>query len=171
MFIAQMSGYPGSGKSTLAKQIAKRMEVIVVDKDIMKTCMLQANVDNGVASKVAYDIAYMLCDYYLELGKSVIMDSPCYHDENLKNGMNLARKHNAKYKYIECEIKDYDIINNRLETREAMLSQATFVSTKEAFLDSFDRIKRPENIDACIVDATLPYEQFVDKVIKYLEDN
>lgn len=39
--------------------------------------------------------------------KSVIIDIPCYYEEGLNNGIHVAKKHGAYYKYIECRVDDY----------------------------------------------------------------
>lgn len=42
MFFLQMSGFPGSGKSTLSREIARRLDAVIVDHDVTKTALLES---------------------------------------------------------------------------------------------------------------------------------
>lgn len=44
MFLLQMAGFPGSGKSTIAQLIAKHTNSIVIDRDVIKSSMLNAGI-------------------------------------------------------------------------------------------------------------------------------
>lgn len=37
-----MSGLPGSGKSTLSREIARRLDAVIVDHDVTKTALLES---------------------------------------------------------------------------------------------------------------------------------
>lgn len=50
MFLLQMSGFPGSGKSTLAKEISKHIDVVVVDRDVIKSSMIASGVDLDIVA-------------------------------------------------------------------------------------------------------------------------
>lgn len=116
-----MSGFPGSGKSTLARQISQAAGAVIVDHDISKTAImkslsLQGNtMESRAIGQLSYDVDWSLVDFYLSNGHSVIMDSPCLYSNVLETGLELARKYQKRYKYVECYIEDIEIIRNRLK--------------------------------------------------------
>ncbi|WP_066499660.1 AAA family ATPase [Abyssisolibacter fermentans] len=95
MVLIQMAGFSGSGKSTLAKEISKYFDVIILDRDVIKTSMMEAGVDLNIVANASYHTTFCLCSYYLSLGRSVIIDTPCFHCETLNTGINIAKKYNA----------------------------------------------------------------------------
>jgi len=125
MVVIQMAGFPGSGKSTISKEVAKRLNAIVIDKDILKSSMLENGLSNETSSKLAYDVMFDLGKFYLEQGRSIVLDTPCYYDEIIENGMKLSKDYNTEYKFLDCIVKDYDIIDKRLKLRKNMTSQIT----------------------------------------------
>jgi len=130
MIILQMAGFPGSGKSTISKEIARRINAIVIDKDILKSSMLENGLSNEISSKLAYDVMFDLGKFYLEQGRSIVLDTPCYYDEIIVKGMKLSKTYNAEYKYLHCFVEDYEIINERIKLRKNMISQITEYSLK-----------------------------------------
>ena len=107
IFLVQMAGYPGSGKSTLSKKIANRTGAIVIDRDIIKSTMINSKIPNDIAADVSYNVVFDLAEFYLGMGKSVIIDTPCYYETGLNNGIGIAKKYGVDYKYIECRVEDY----------------------------------------------------------------
>ncbi len=167
MFLLQMAGFPGSGKSTLAKEISKYINAIVIDRDIIKSSMIESGVDLDIVASASYDVVFSLCKYYLGINKSVIIDTPCYYDDSLNNGINIANEYNAEYKYIECKVEDFNIVNNRLKSRKRSVSQIESTE-KERFLEALEKSKLPTKTDYLIVDSSLPIESYIQKVLKYI---
>ena len=167
MFLLQMAGFPGSGKSTLAKEISKYINAIVIDRDIIKSSMIESGVDLDIVASASYDVVFSLCKYYLGINKSVIIDTPCYYDDSLNNGINIANEYNAEYKYIECKVEDFEIVNNRLKYRERSVSQIDSTE-KGRFLEAQEKSKLPTKTDYLIVDSSLPIESYIQKVLKYI---
>ncbi len=130
MIILQMAGFPGSGKSTISKEIANRINAVVIDKDILKTSMLENGLSDEISSKLAYDMMFDLGAFYLEQGRSIVLDTPCYYDEIIVKGIKLSKTYNAEYKYLDCFVDDFDIIDERIKLRENMTSQITKPSLK-----------------------------------------
>ena len=80
MFLCQMSGIPGTGKSILARRICQITNAVLLDLDVIKSSILASvenNIDFKFAGKVAYEMIFKLTDSNLEIGNSVIIDSPC----------------------------------------------------------------------------------------------
>lgn len=173
MYFCQMSGFPGSGKSTLARLISKNTGAIVIDHDIVKTALLESiddNIDAKIAGKVSYHIEWSLIDFHLSQGQSVILDSPCLYIEGVEKGSSLTKKHNAKYKYVECYLNDMDEINYRLKNRIRMISQIQQITSKEGFKNAVDNSKRPPNVKCFIADTSQPIDNYIIEVIKYINE-
>jgi predicted kinase len=168
MFLLQMAGFPGSGKSTLAKEISKNMDIVVIDRDVIKSSMLESGVDSDVINNASYHVAFSLCKYYLSINKSVIIDTPCYYEETLENGIKIADQYNAEYKYIECRVEDFNEVSNRLKSRERSISQIESAE-EDRFLGAIDRSKKPNDKSYLTVDSSLPIEAYFQKVIDYLQ--
>jgi predicted kinase len=167
MFLLQMAGFPGCGKSTLAKEISKHIDVVVIDRDVIKSSMIESGVDLDIVASASYDVVFSLCKYYLGINKNVIIDTPCFYDDSLNNGINIAIKYDAEYKYIECRVEDFEVVNNRLKSRKRSISQIPSTE-KESFLGAMDKSKRPTKTDYLIVDSSLPIESYIQKVLNYI---
>jgi predicted kinase len=168
MFLLQMAGFPGSGKSTLAKEISKHIDVVIIDRDVIKSSMIKSGVASEIVASASYDVVFSLCNYYLESNNNIIIDTPCYYFDSLNNGIDIANKYNAEYKYIECKVDDINVVNNRLMSRNRSISQIE-IADKERFLGSVNKSKRPTETDYLIVDSSLPIETYIAKVLNYIK--
>lgn len=172
MFFLQMSGFPGSGKSTLAKQISELTNAVIVDHDISKTALLEAledqNLSMNILGKTSYHIDWALIDSYLGQGFSVIFDAPCLYEEMVEMGEQLCLKYKIKYKYVECYVDNYELIQQRLLTRERKLSQIEG-TTYEAFKHAIQQSKKSDKYEYLIIDSSKPMETYLNKVIEYIK--
>jgi predicted kinase len=123
MFLLQMSGLPGSGKSTVAAHVVAEYGAVALDLDVIKTAVLDAGVDPAGSGKPAYEVLYAMARHLLGQGHAVIIDSPCVWPRILSEGMRIAKDHNASYKYIECQVRDLKVIEERLARRAQLRSQ------------------------------------------------
>lgn len=167
MFLLQVSGYPGSGKSTLAKEISKYVDVVIIDRDVIKTAMIDSGIDMSIIAESSYSIVWALCKYHLKNNKNVIIDSPCYYKETLMNGISIAHEYSADYKYIECRTEDFVLINKRLKTRKRLLSQIDSTNEK-TFLNKLEKSIKPDNNRFLVIDSSLSIESYINKVIEYI---
>jgi predicted kinase len=174
MFFVQMSGFPGSGKSTLARQIAKSSGAVLIDHDIVKSALLQtieaSSIDSKDAGKISYSIEWSLIDFHLSMGQNVIFDSPCLYEEMVDKGTFLTKKYQAKYKYVECYLNDFNQINDRLKTRERMISQIKEINSVEAFQYTIENSKRPAESTYLVVDTSQPFENYFQEVMNYINE-
>lgn len=172
MFFLQMSGFPGAGKSTLAREIATRSTVVIIDHDVTKSSLMKSlqnelslNINLG---KVAYDLDFDLVEYHLSLGLNVILDSPCLYEEIITKGTTLAKKYNAKYKYIECTLNDFQLTNARLSERQAKVSQIKKVTDEKNYLHTLNHTKYPEDCQYIKVDTKQSIDCYIDDVMAYI---
>lgn len=174
MFFLQMSGFPGSGKSTLSRHIAKRLNAVIVDHDIVKSSLMKSieetPLDPKMAGKIAYDIDWSLVEFHLSLGANVILDSPCLYDELIQKGTRLAETYGASYKYVECYLDDMTAINQRLQQRERLPSQIAEVLSPEAFTHTLANSKKPVGHETLIVDTAQPLDAYFQEVTDYLKN-
>ena len=173
MFFLQMSGFPGAGKSTLAREIAKRKIVVIVDHDVTKSSLMKS-FQNELhpqlnLGKVAYDLDFALVEHHLSLGQNVILDSPCLYEGIITKGTALAKKYQADYKYIDCNLNDFKLTNSRLNERQAMVSQIKEVRVETNYLHTLKHTKYPEDYRSITVDTKQPIDAYMDAVMAYLE--
>lgn len=172
MFFLQMSGFPGSGKSTLSREIARRLDAVIVDHDVTKTALLEStaqySLDPELAGRVAYDLDWALVEFHLSLGRNVILDSPCLYDVMIDRGLSMTTNNGATYRYIECLIDDIDEINRRLRERERKLSQISSVSPED-FQQTVAASKKPPFMHTLTIDTNRPLETYLPDAIAYLQ--
>lgn len=180
MFLLQMSGVPGSGKSTVAAYVADTYGAVAVDYDVIKTALLDAGVDVAGSAGPAYEVMYALARRVLGQGHDVIMDSPCFWPRILTEGMEIAREHDATYRYIECQVRDLKLVDERLRQRPRLRSHRRgvnhppvdlgdeLVDGKALFHDGMNRIQRPSD-NYLQLDMHRPLSELLPKVDAYLK--
>lgn len=172
MFFLQMSGVPGSGKSALTKAIRDRLNVVVVDHDVTKTALLEKmgeNITMEVAGQVSYHIDWSLIESFLSQNHNVILDSPCLYEEMIERGINLAKKYNSKYKYVECLNEDFSSVNDRLKSRNRKISQIENIESYDTFIKAVNNSKRPPNNNYLVVDSSKPVDSYIKSVVDYIQ--
>lgn len=167
MFLLQMSGFPGSGKSTLAQRIAKHTNSIVIDRDVIKSSMLNSGIKDQLLADASYLVVFDLAGYYLSKGISVIIDTPCYYKNTVNNGLELCSKHNSVYKYIECKVDSYEEIERRIKTRKRLATQIS-ETTRERYNNSLDKSVKPVSTDVLVVNSTTDKHYNMDIILNYI---
>jgi predicted kinase len=118
-----MAGMPGSGKSALARLIGQTTGAVVLDKDVLKTAVLEAGVDDDQrAGKVAYEAFFALADHLLGQGLSVVLDSPSFYETIPARGAAIAQSRMIPYYFIECVCADREELARRLRDRPRLRS-------------------------------------------------
>ena len=177
----QMSGAPGSGKSTTAKLLAKSIEAVVIDQDIIKTSALGHKIEFQTAAALAYGLCWDMAEDMMKQEHSIIIDSACNYDEILAGGTALAQKYGYSYLYVECRVNDIDLLDKRLRTRPGLRSQrkgvdlppsdAGDVSHSENGRTLFQRWieepKRPDN-NRIVVDSSGNLENCRDYILEQI---
>ena len=168
MFLLQMAGFPGSGKSTLATEITKYTNSIIIDRDVIKSSMLNAGIQDPLLTDTSYMIVFDLAEHYLSKGISVIIDTSCYLEETLKKGLKLCKRYNCQYKYIECRVDDYEHIERRVRGRKALASQLR-EPTIEKYENLLGKSIKPEDLDTIIVNTTSEEDYIMEDILAYLK--
>ncbi|MHB8376053.1 MAG: AAA family ATPase [Dehalococcoidia bacterium] len=166
LLVVQMHGEPGSGKSTLARALGPALHAVVLDKDIVKSALLRAGVNEALAGPASYEAYYGVAASLLRQGVSIVLDNPVYWPITLEKSRGLAMDAGARYALIECACPDRAELLRRLRTRDAMASQprepldldkhpgAAVVTTREPRL---------------VLDTTRPLADLVQSAAAYIE--
>ncbi|QWG23237.1 ATP-binding protein [Bradyrhizobium sediminis] len=117
MQIIVLSGLPGSGKSTLAEGLSRTLSMPVFSVDPIEAAMWRSGLAKQSTGIAAYDVAIALSDEHLRLGHSVIIDAVNPVDAPRAAWRNLAVKHRAGLKIIECVCADEAVHRRRIEVR------------------------------------------------------
>jgi predicted kinase len=123
LLLVQMAGAPGAGKTTLGRAVADRIGGVVINSDVVKTSLLDADVPWSLAGPAAYRALVALADDLLDQSRSVVLDSPSHYPQIPENGLRVAARHGAAYRFIECCCADSDELRRRLAARTPMRSQ------------------------------------------------
>ena len=156
-------GLPGAGKSTLAAEISRALGWPAIDKDTLKSTLLEEGMTNEVASGVAYQLMYALGrDLLVQQKISVIFDSP---DPYLHKIDELLRATQADLKIILC-LAEREVRNQRVAERTRKLSQPVGVSTTEG-----DGRQRYSHLPpgTLMVQTTQPLAEIVKQALDYLQ--
>ncbi|KFA63408.1 hypothetical protein S40285_06583 [Stachybotrys chlorohalonatus IBT 40285] len=180
--LIQMSGAPGAGKSSIARLLRPCIHAVIIDHDVLRSSLLESSVISfDHAAREAYSLQWKLAQDFMEQGLNVIVDSTCNYPEVLDQGSALALGHGYAYWYVECRVRDMELLDRRLRAREPMLSQRKAVDcppaaagTALAEQDSYalfnhwiDSPCRPAH-NAVIVDSTGSQELLRDHILKQI---
>jgi predicted kinase len=141
LLLVQMAGPPGSGKSALARALGRALGMVVIDKDVIKTTLLEAEISWEAAGAAAQGTAFALAESLLDQGVSVVLDSPSYYDVIPLRGLAVAGEAGATYRCIECRCDDLEEIARRLAGRVPRRSQWTGLSAQAP-----DGVSRAEQV-------------------------
>lgn len=119
-----MKGHPGTGKSTLARRLAAALRFPLLDKDDVRDCTLllqQSSPDSSTAAAMLNDLSYSvlwkMAETQLEVGLSVVVDSPLSRRSHLDSLVELAGRAGARVAVVECRPGDEVEWRRRLERR------------------------------------------------------
>lgn len=73
----QISSAPGSGKSTTARLLGQSIGAVVIDHDILRSTLLESDLQFGPAARNAYHLQWALAQGIMKQDLSVIIDSTC----------------------------------------------------------------------------------------------
>jgi predicted kinase len=166
-----MVGLPGTGKSSLARFVGKKLKGVVLDKDVIKSALLERGEEDWNRSgSLAYTILRDLVQEILGQGFDVVVDSPGHYLRFQQEMAMLAVNACTRFKVIECICEDEAKRRKKFERRkkgDAMPAQKT------DFDQVFDEVERedfrPQGLPALQVDTCLEKKKDLQKkVVTYL---
>uniref|UniRef100_A0ACD5UNQ6 Uncharacterized protein n=1 Tax=Avena sativa TaxID=4498 RepID=A0ACD5UNQ6_AVESA len=122
--VVAMKGHPGSGKSTAARAIASALRCPLLDKDDVRDCTLHlecAAGGSGMLNELSYAVLWRMAERQLQLGLSVVVDSPLSRREHLDILVTLPA---ALVVVVECRPSNEDEWRRRLEKHGGVLADA-----------------------------------------------
>lgn len=178
-----MKGHPGTGKSTLSRAISTSLQFPLIDKDDIRdnTLSLQSQyqIPPSTLNDLSYLVLWQITETQLQLGLSVVIDSPHSRRANLNKLVDLARAHGARVVIVECRPKDEGEWRRRLEERARSGGDK---GHKPATWEEMERIMEGyngcwdyeiEDAKKIVVDTTTGDEQekLVDMVIDFIKSS
>ena len=127
-----MAGLPGVGKTTLALALGKALGWPVLDKDTVKTTLLEMAVPEQISGPASYLLPLALCrDLVVQQRLSVIFDSPALYPANIAQAQGIAQASGGTLKIVYCQAESV-LRNQRLALRPRRLSQLVNDPTSDA---------------------------------------
>ncbi|KAI1367223.1 hypothetical protein F5Y08DRAFT_83216 [Xylaria arbuscula] len=181
--IVQMSGPLRSGKSTLARLLARSIDGVVINHDLIKDFFLDSSFSFLDSARLTYRLDWALAEDMIQQGRSVVVDSVCNYEEVLTRGTALAARYGYSYWYVECKVEDQDHLldrrimphGNQDATQHRPLADSVSNNTAgtnengAVLLNQWLNTSRPDNDEKVIVvDATRGPEECLNAVMKKL---
>ncbi len=167
VWLILMKGFPATGKSELAHALARRLRWPLVDKDDIKDVILPYPDSN----KLSYEVMWNVTGRQLQLGVSVIVDSPLTYPQAFATATALAERYGAQLLVVETQLEER-LWRQRLAERDANASTHKIASWQDmqkmlAAYDGCWRYPIPATIHMP-VDASLPVTELAERVLARL---
>lgn len=121
-----VAGPPGVGKTTLAFSVGRELGWIVLDKDTLKSCLLNLQTPEAIAGPASYELLLDIGRDALSMGQSIILDCPAHHRSFLDRCAVLAKDTGAEFRIFLC-LLDRERRVRRMKTRSVRPSQWTML--------------------------------------------
>ncbi|KFZ05546.1 hypothetical protein V501_08245 [Pseudogymnoascus sp. VKM F-4519 (FW-2642)] len=161
------------------------IQMSVIDHDVLRSTLLDSDLQSGPAARLAYELQWALAQDVMKQGLGVIIDSNCNFQVVLDRGRELAKQQGYSYWYVECQVRDIDLLDRRLRSRDSMTSQRTGVDCAPAgavaangigesedscaiFKRWIENPCRPEDSNIVIIDSTGNPEMLRDHILKMI---
>ena len=160
-----MAGLPGSGKSTLALAVGQRVGWPVLDKDTIKSGLLELGAEEDLAAQASYVLLHELAQDIVETqGQSVILDTPSSYERVFETCRQIAAKADATLRIVLCEATR-ETRAHRLATRKRRASHVAAIDdvAEAAIQRVFDELPP----DVFRISTEGPPEDIVDEVVMF----
>jgi predicted kinase len=158
-----MAGHPASGKTTVARAVAARTGAVLLDKDVIKSPMVESGLPNETSGPLAYDVFMAVGRSIAEQRISVILDSPAFYPIIIERGRRIAEETGAAYYIIECEC-EHEELQRRLDSRPRMASQLDYVVNDPYNLPGAAPITEPR----LVLRTDGDIEECVERAVAYM---
>jgi predicted kinase len=174
-FLLQMTGESGTGKSKLAIAIGHETGAVVVDKDIIKSRILDGDEGIGldglpesVAAPLHHTLMFDLASMCLKQGFSVVLDGAAFYPIIRSRGRAAAEALGASYFIIDCFCPDLAVLQERIDSKTLMSSQPRIAS-----LWAYERPGTAPLAEPHLrIDTRRPFEEYLADALAYIgKDN
>lgn len=158
-----MAGLPGAGKSTLALAVGRRLAWPVLDKDTVKTGLLELGATEDLAAQASYVLLQELAqDLLVGQGLSVVLDTPSSYERVIEAATQITKQGGGVLRIVLCEAS-LETRAQRLATRQRRLSHVAAIDeAAEAVIQR--RFKHlPKH--TLRVSTEGPAEELVDEIV------
>jgi predicted kinase len=100
--------------------------------DVLRSSLLENSLQFSEAAKNAYELQWTLAQDVMKQGLSVIIDSTCSFQVVLDRGSEFAKIQGYQYWYVECQVRDVNLLDRRLRSRVPMTNHRTGVDSAPA---------------------------------------
>ncbi len=165
------AGLPGTGKSSLAEAAGRALGIPVFAKDwlegVLVRCQLQPKTADGPSLGFAsYELLTTLAERQLRLGQSVILDSVAGTQTIRAQWQDLAVRHSAVWRVIECICSDEPAHRARLNGRVRGIPG--WHELTWADVESVAANYAPWHEPRLVMDAVQPLSDNIAAVLRYL---
>jgi predicted kinase len=164
-----MKGPPGTGKSTVARELARRLHWPVIDKDDVRDLLPDE------IGGLSYEAMLSIARRQLQIGLSVIADSPLGYGRSYRTALAIAAECGARVAVVECICSDPAVWRQRIEVRRDMglpAHHATDWGDVEAFYARAATDDFAIEVPHLVVDtAGGSPGRTTDEVLRWMEDD
>ncbi len=160
-----MAGLPGTGKTTLAARLGNILRWPVLDKDVIKSSLMEVGLAEEAAGWAAFDNLFMLAqDVLVKQRISVILDSSAMHPFIVERASEIAQAAGVPLKVILCTAET-STRQRRLRARDDRNWRA-----RVYHLVIDDEENRFVHLppDTLIVSTQVPFEEYLEQAVVYL---
>ena len=162
-----MRGYPGTGKSTIARAIAAALHAPLLDRDVIRQKAVDIFGDVAGVGRFSYELMFALAREQLQLGLSIVMDTPLTYRTTYEQAQALARAFHIPMLVVHCQCSS-EVQKRRLEGRKGKVSEFQITSWEE-WLRWKPRFEGFED-EGCVIDTSNPLDESLAKVMRRIHE-
>jgi predicted kinase len=162
-----MRGYPGTGKSTIARAIAAALHAPLIDRDVIRQKAVDIFGDVPGVGRFSYELMFALAREQLQLGLSVVVDTPLTYHTTYEQSRKLAQAFHIPMLVVHCQCAP-EVQKRRLEGRKGKVSEFQ-ITTWEEWLRWKPRFEEFED-GGCIIDTSNPLDDSLSKVMRRIHE-
>lgn len=155
-------GFPGTGKSTVANAIAKRINGIVLNTDVIRKKLFPSPTYKRWEKSLVYKVMRLLADYILKTKSNCILDGVFVKESHRKLAKGIADNNKTPIYFIECVCNE-NVIKQRMERR------AKSKGISDADFDIYLKLKKewePTEIKHFTIDTTESIPQAANEFLE-----
>jgi len=162
-----VGGLPGTGKSTLAEHAARLVGGALLAKDVVEATLWRSGIGREQRSGWAgYELLGSLAEAQLTVGTSVVLDSVAAYERLRDRWRDLAARHGARFRAVECVCSDEQVHRGRIDGRQRGIPGWYELSWQEVE-DARSRYE-PWLAEHLVLDAVAPLDRNLAALAAYL---
>ena len=162
-----MRGYPGTGKSTIARLLAAALHAPMMDRDIIRQAAVDSFGNLPQVGQFSYKLMFTLAREQLQLGLSVVIDTPLTYRTTYDQCKELAQSFQTAMLVVHCQCPP-EVQKRRLEDRKGNVSEFQITSWEE-WEQWKSRFEEFED-GGCIIDTSNPLDDSLARVMRCIHE-